>query len=145
MVYAQFLTFRRKKPCNAKVDGALGSRSTEEHVVLQKREADKATILADLLLQNCSVAIQAVFQEDSIPLPKSVLQSYSSVASSMQAHPTSYPPGADRPTTATHGSAPASTATGGVNAADKKNDSGGNGKASMFGFAGWFFGLLLML
>lgn len=147
MMYAQFLTFRLKQPCKAKLVGALPTR--DEHAALQKREVDKATILADLLLQNCSVAIQAVFQEDSIPLPKSVLQSYSSAASSMQANPTSYPPGAERPATATRQSAlPTGTDTADSTAEKKPNGSGGNGdlvNASMFGFVGWFFGLLLLL
>jgi hypothetical protein len=62
MTLAHFLTFRRDLKCGA-VHGPKSPR-------IRKREEEKATLSADLLLNNCSVAIQDVFEEETIPLPQ---------------------------------------------------------------------------
>ena len=129
---AQFLTFRRGWKCNAKwnkrdLDSASTELSQENANILKRQEAN-AQVLADLLLQNCSVAIQDVFLEETIPLPQSVLQSYSSVASSMQANPTIVPSGVRKPATATVGSAvPVMTTAAG----SQSTGGGGNKNAGM--------------
>lgn len=91
VMFSRFLAFRRNLNHNSnfcasgKIRRDLPSHQYHE---LKRRAEDKAKILADLLLSNCSVAIQDVFQEDSIPLPSSALASYSSAAVSMIANPT---------------------------------------------------------
>lgn len=87
-----------------------GLETREESQAIQRRAEDKAKVLTDLLLANCSIAIQDVYQEDTIPLPSSALASYSSVASSMVANTTS---NSDifAPNTATIGTGSAVTAT----------------------------------
>ncbi|KAG4434776.1 hypothetical protein IFR05_009737 [Cadophora sp. M221] len=55
---------------------------------MSKRAEDKVNLTAEFLLNNCFQAIQDVFEEESIPLAKEVLQSYSTAASSMQANST---------------------------------------------------------
>lgn len=86
-MFSQFLAYRRGAIYNKNFCGSQ-KRSLEPSHLLQKRAQDKATVLADLLLNNCSVAIQDVYQEDAIPLPSSVLVSYSSAASVLAANPT---------------------------------------------------------
>jgi hypothetical protein len=112
-MYSHFVRFRQGKDCSLK------KRSTplddgDEGQQLEKRQQDasRASLLADLLLQNCSVAIQEFFAEDSVPLPKTVLASYSSAASSMQANPQTT--NTDRPATQTLGTALPSSSTGGT-------------------------------
>ncbi|KXJ86375.1 hypothetical protein Micbo1qcDRAFT_209069 [Microdochium bolleyi] len=80
----------------------------------RRREEDQAKVLADLLLNNCSVAIQDVFAPDSIPLGKADLAVYSSSASFLQANPTPVPAGVVKPSTVTYGtSQPTATVPGG--------------------------------
>lgn len=93
-MFAHFFYFRNgltysKDFCKTKHRRDMSRLETREELhALQRRAEDKAKALADLLLSNCSIAIQDVYQPDSIPLPSSALASYSSAASSMAANPT---------------------------------------------------------
>lgn len=62
------------------------SSSTISARDLYRRAEQKATLLADLLLNNCSIAIQDVYEEETIPLEKKALESISAKASSLQAN-----------------------------------------------------------
>ena len=113
-----------------------GLETREESQVIQRRAEDKAKVLADLLLANCSIAIQDVYQEDTIPLPSSALASYSSVASSMVANPTSNS-NIFAPKTATigTGSALSATDTAAIATATATGESGEKESGSSFGLS----------
>ena len=99
-MFAHFLTFRRGQNC-----GAVFSKLSAP-VIYKREDEEKATVLGELLLQNCSVAIDDVYEPDSIPLPEAKLESFRIAASSSQANPPATP-ASGRPTTAALGSATA--------------------------------------
>ena len=91
-MFASFSKFRRSTLCSE----INNKRELEERQQLQIQGAE---LLGDLLLNNCSVAIQDVFEEDSIPLPASVLSSLSSAAVVLKATPPPNDPTNPRPAT----------------------------------------------
>lgn len=125
-MFSRFSTFRSGVIYSSNFCKESRSLSHLSSRVLHRRAEQKATLLADLLLNNCSIAIQDVYEEETIPLEKKVLESISEKASSLQANPTV---NSDpwRPQTATIG-----TATG-VVAATGGSGGGGDGSATTSG------------
>lgn len=132
---AHFLTFRRGLSC-----GAVFSKSKRESQspAIRKREEEQAILLADLLLNNCSVAIQDVFEEETIPLPVEVLSSYSVAASQLQATPTAEDPNNPRPATVVLGTATAapSSDSGGMGGSESNTGGSGTAKATASSVSG---------
>jgi hypothetical protein len=116
-MFAQFLTFRRSLACGAKAKRSSPpfppSSTSSKETPSTKEQKTKQASSQIFSLQNCSVAIQDVLEPESIPLPQSELESYSSAASSMQANQPATM--SDRPATATLGTAdPNTTSSTGV-------------------------------
>lgn len=121
-MYAHFLTFRRGYNCGAEMKKRAVSNLSP---AVWKREEARVNVLAELLLNNCSVAIQDVFDEETIPLPKAALSSLSSAASSLRANPTADDPNNPRPATVTLGTATARASEVSETAATGKSSSNG--------------------
>jgi hypothetical protein len=111
-MYAHFLPFQRDFQCEPATNG---SKLAHYHSLTD----EKFSIMADLLLNNCSVAIQHVFRGDDVPLPSSALKSISSAARSLGANPSpSDGPEGPRPATRVLGTA-SGTFIGGTVAANR--------------------------
>lgn len=120
-MYAAFSKFRRATPCSE----IKNTRSLQSR---QEESVKRAELMGELLLQNCSVAIQDVFIPDTIPLPASALSSLSSAAVVLKATPPPQDPLKPRPATKTVGtltSVASPTATGATTTSDEKKSSGG--------------------
>jgi hypothetical protein len=100
-MFAEFLTFRALLPCSGgstkRSLASLFSSLILRRGLHSRADIDQATLLANLLLVNCSVAIQDVYRPDTLPLAHILLSSYSSAASSMQATPAPMPTGSVDP------------------------------------------------
>jgi hypothetical protein len=150
-MFSHFLKYRQRRQCSAPQKRDVGSlpTSAEEAAVLRKRDEQGALVMADLLLNNCSVAIQDVFEPDSIPLDQKVLESYSSQASSLRANPTSLPPGVERPPTLTGATAQPTETGEGDSTGEEDDDSGAmagvtfNRRGSMVSCIVWVVWFLL--
>ena len=121
-MYAAFSKFRRATPCSQ----VKNTRSLKDR---QEDTVKRAEMMGQLLLQNCSVAIQDVFIPDTIPLPPSALSSLSSAAIVLKATPPPQDPLSPRPATKTVGtltsiatSTPTASSEGGSSTGDKKSD-----------------------
>ncbi|KAJ1329738.1 Pregnancy-associated plasma protein-A [Microdochium nivale] len=122
-MFAYWNTYRQPLRCEDAIinlprragDAGSGSGAAAANVALQRRrDENDAKILADLLLHNCSVAIQDVFQPESLPLGKGDLAVYSSSASYLQANPTPVADGVVKPSTVSYGTnQPTATVPGG--------------------------------
>ncbi|KXJ86026.1 hypothetical protein Micbo1qcDRAFT_180235 [Microdochium bolleyi] len=107
-------------------NNAAGAAALALH---RRQQEGTAKALAELLLHNCSVAIQDVFDPASIPLGKPDLAMYSSSASVLQASPTPVPPGVIKPSTVSWGTnQPTDSVPGGGGAGVA--GTGGNGAGS---------------
>jgi hypothetical protein len=113
VMFSNFIKLRRNSACASAKARRLLPPFPSDFYKRQEKTPEHAALLADLLLNNCSVAIQDVFQKDTIPLPPSVLESVSIAAVSLKANPPTYTdPNVQRPATMTIGPG-ALAATGG--------------------------------
>jgi hypothetical protein len=109
-MFARFLMFRRSEQYSGTFCASGKHRRQGEGSEI------KALAMADLLLQNCTVAIQDVYQEDSIPLASSQLARISSEASILSAtpKPANTDPAALLPQTMSLGTATTEAGSGGA-------------------------------
>lgn len=129
-MFAQHQLYRTGYKCGFTYGRRDLSSSANTNTLERRRAEDKAKVLADLLLHNCSVAIQDVFAPDTIPLGKGDLDMYSSSASFLQANPTPVPDGVVKPATVSYGTnQPTATIPGGGGVGGT-NGGGGAGSGS---------------
>ncbi|KAH7024720.1 uncharacterized protein B0I36DRAFT_352925 [Microdochium trichocladiopsis] len=128
-MFSHYQRYRTGYMCDHVTVGRRGLNGDAHALSVQRRRAeDKAKVLADLLLHNCSVAIQDVFEPGTIPLEKGVLDMYSSSAIFLQANPTPVPDGVAKPETVSYGTnQPTATVPGGGGIGGTNGGGGGAG------------------
>ena len=129
-MFAQHQLYRTGYKCGFTYGRRDLLSSTHSDAFERRRAEDKAKVLADLLLHNCSVAIQDVFEPDTIPLGKGDLDMYSSSASFLQANPTPVPDGVAKPETVSYGTSQPTATNPGGGGVGGTNGGGGGGSGS---------------